>query len=165
MKAEQSGERLIDLASAWAAGQEEWILANGGALDERYRDDAARAGVRDCSRVRVLIVEKIALPDDAELAEAARRHQIITDASRGVAIGYGIIIRADCWTDRELMVHQLVHVAQRERCRNTLEYIGQYLQDRRSCARFTIGRFEEEARQTARQICQSDGATIPAGAA
>lgn len=164
MSEQPDAERLIELAATWAAEQEERIVTHGVALDSRYAEDAAQVGVKDFSRVRVLIVEKVDLPDDAELAEASRRHQIITETSRAIAIGYGIIIRGDCWTDRELMIHQLVHVAQRERCANTVEYIGQYLHDRESCRWFTIGSFEDEARETARQICRENVA-IAASAA
>jgi hypothetical protein len=110
--------------------------------------------VKDPSRVRVLVVDRIPLPDDKALAEASRRIDLITESSRAIAIGRGIVIRADRWGDRELLVHQLVHVAQSERCGGTEPYVRQYLGDRRDCAEFTLGAFEEEARRLAREICR-----------
>ena len=95
--------------------QEDLILKYGVPLAPAQIADAQLAGVQDSSRVRVLVVDRIPLPDDEELAKAARLGQIITEASRGVAIGHGIIIRADSWQNRELLLHQLVHVAQCER--------------------------------------------------
>jgi hypothetical protein len=121
-------------------------------LSERATADAIRVGVRDPARVRVLVVDRIPLPDDKELAEASRRVDIISEASRAIAIGYGIVVRADRWGDRELLVHQLVHVAQAERCGGLEPYVQQYLTDRHTCPDFTVGSFEEEARRLGREI-------------
>jgi hypothetical protein len=118
--------------------------------------DARRVGIQDPSRVRVLVVDRISLPDHKGLAEAARRTGIITDASRGATVGHGIMIRADCWSDRELILHHLVHVAQCERSGGLEPYFHEYLCDRRTCAKFTTGSFEDEARRIAREICAAD---------
>ena len=151
-------ERFVSLAYQWAKKQEAYILKHGAPLAPRQVVDARRAGVQDPARVRVLVVDRIPLPDDEELAEAARRAQIITDASRGVAIGHGIIIRADSWQNRELLLHQLVHVAQCERSGGLESFVAEYLGDRRSSPDFSVGSFEDEARGLAREICAADRA-------
>jgi|SRR5688572_9083751 len=151
-------ERLAPLAYHWAKQQEAYILQHGVSLAAHQLADAVRAGVQNPERVRVLVVDRIPLPDDKELAEAARRAQIITEASRGVAIGYGIIIRADSWQNRELLLHQLVHVAQCERYGSLEAYVGEYLSDRVSSPDFSVGSLEEEARGLAREICAADRA-------
>ena len=151
-------ERFAPLAYQWAKKQEAYILKHGAPLASQQIADAHRAGVQDPARVRVLVVDRIPLPDDPELAEAARRAQIITDASRGVAIGYGIIIRADSWQNRELLLHQLVHVAQCERSGGLEPFVAEYLDDRRSCPDFSVGSLEDEARGLARKICAADRA-------
>jgi hypothetical protein len=151
-------ERLAPLAYPWAKAQEDFILKYGAPLAPAQVTDAQRGGVRDPSRVRVLVVDRIPLPEDEELAEAARRAQIITDASRAVAIGYGIIIRADCWQNRELLLHQLVHVAQCERSGGLERFVGEYLCDRSTCRDFSVGALEDEARGLAREICAADEA-------
>lgn len=161
MIAEQTFETLYPVALEWARTQERLILERGVPLCSRYMADAVRVGVQDPARVRILIVDKIPLPEDRGLAEAAERTQIISEACRGVAIGHGIIIRADSWNDRELVMHQLVHVAQCERCGSFDNYVRQYLTSRRDCAHFTIGPFEEEARHTARELCAADGICPP----
>ena len=153
---QETFEELLPLASQWAHAQENLILARGIPLRPEQTADARRAGVQDCSRVRVLVVDRIPMPDNKGLAEAARQTQIITNACRGVAIGHGIIIRADCWGDRELLLHQLVHVAQCERSGGLEQWVRQYLCDRRGCAKFAIGSLEEEARGLAREICAAD---------
>src|SRR5687767_8757555 len=151
-------ERLAPLAYQWAKQQEAYILQHGAPLAAHQLADAGRVGVQYPDRVRVLVVDRIPLPDDEELAEAARRAQIITDASRGVAIGYGIIIRADSWQNRELLLHQLVHVAQCERSGSLESFVSEYLGDRRNAHDFSVGSLEDEARGLAREICAADRA-------
>jgi hypothetical protein len=146
-------ERLAPLACQWAKNQEAYILKHGVPLAPVQVADARRAGVEDTARVRVLVVDRIPLPEDKELADAARRAQIITDASKAVAIGYGIIIRADSWQNRELLLHQLVHVAQCEQSGGLESFVSEYLTDRRGCRDFTVGSLEDEARSRAREIC------------
>lgn len=149
-------DRLAPLAYQWAKSQEAYVLKHGAPLARSQIADARRCGVQEPARVRVLVVDRIPLPDDEELADAARRAQIITDASRGIAIGHGIIIRADSWQNRELLLHQLVHVAQCERSGGLESFVGEYLGDRRASANFTVGSLEDEARGLAREICAAN---------
>ncbi len=149
-------EDLLLAASNWAEAQERLVLERGVPLDSRQIQDARRAGVEDPSRIRFLVVDRIPFPDNPELADAARRTQIITDASRAMTIGHGIIIRADCWGDRELMLHQFVHIAQCERNGGLECFVQKYLCERRTCAKFTIGPLEEEARGIAHEICAAN---------
>jgi hypothetical protein len=147
-------DRLAPLAAQWAKSQEAYILEHGAVLTPDQIADARQAGVKDPSKVRVLVVTRIPLPDNKELAEAARHAQIITDASRGVAIGHGIIIRADSWRNRELLLHQLVHVAQCEQSGGLEKFAREYLEDRRNGSQnFSLGSLEDEARNRAREIC------------
>ena len=148
--------RLLPLAYQWAKTQEDFVLEHGIPLGPRQIADAQRTGVQNPSRVRLLLVGRIPLPDDPELAEAARRVQIITDASRAVTIGHGIILRADSWQDRELLLHALVHVAQCERAGGLESFVEEYLSDRSTCANFSVGSLEEEARGLAREICAAE---------
>jgi hypothetical protein len=146
-------DRLTPLAYQWAKSQEAYILRHGVPLTADQIADAGRAGVKDPRRVRVLVVDRIPLPEDKELANAARHAQIITDSSRGVAIGHGIIIRADSWQNRELLLHQLIHVAQCERSGGLEPFVSEYLVDRRGSRDFSVGSLEDEARSLAREIC------------
>ncbi|MDQ2823943.1 MAG: hypothetical protein M3R29_00635 [Verrucomicrobiota bacterium] len=146
----------MPFAYQWAKAQEDFVLADGTPLTPRQIADARRAGIQDCSRVRVLVVDRIPLPDHPELAEAARRTGIITHDTRCVGFGHAVIIRADSWGDRELLMHNLVHIAQCERSGGLEQWVGQYLGNRQTCAKFTIGSFEDEARRIAREICAAD---------
>lgn len=153
---QETFEYLLPQAYAWANAEEAFVLERGIPLAPHQIADARRAGVRDCSKVRVLVVGRIPLPDHAALAEATRRAQIITEATRCVGFGYAIIVRADAWGDRELLVHNLVHIAQCERSGGLEPWIREYLSDRVNCQEFTCGPLEEEARGLAREICDSD---------
>jgi hypothetical protein len=150
---QEAFDRLAPLACKWAKAQEAYILKHGSPLTPGQLADARRAGVNDPAQVRLLAVDRIPMPDDKELADAARHAQIITDASKGVAIGYGIILRVDSWKNRELLLHQLVHVAQCERSGGLESFVNEYLLDRRSCRDFSLGSLEDEARGLAREIC------------
>ena len=149
-------DRLAPRAYEWAKSQEAYILKHGAPLAPDQAADALRAGVQDTARVRVLVVDRIPLPEEKELADAARHAQIITDSSRAVAIGHGIIIRADSWQSRELLLHQLVHVGQCERSGGLKQFVNEYLLDRRSSRDFSLGSLEDEARSLAREICARD---------
>ncbi len=146
-------EHLLLIAYQWCKATETLVLGRGTPLSSRQIADARLAGVQDCSRVRVLVVDRIPLPDNEELAEAARRTGIITDDTRCVGFGHAIIIRADSWGDRELLLHNLVHIAQCERSGGLEQWVRQYLDNRHHCAKFSIGSLEEEARRIAHELC------------
>jgi hypothetical protein len=154
---QQTFERLLPAACEWARAQEEFVLTRGSPLDQKHLTDAARVGVRDTERVRLLVVDRMPLPAPEELGQIARKTQIITESCRAVAIGHGIIIRADAWGDRELVLHQLVHVMQCEQAGGLLPFVRQYLFDRCETEEFTVGAFEQEARRIAHEICATDG--------
>ncbi len=146
-------ENLLPLAYHWVKAQEEFVLARGNPLGPRHAHDANLVGVQDCARVRVLVVDRIPLPENPELAKASKRMGIITEDTRCVGFGHALIIRVDAWNDRELILHNLIHIAQCERCGGLAEWVRQYLRDRANCPNFTIGSLEEEARRTAHEIC------------
>jgi hypothetical protein len=146
-------EYLLPLAYEWAKAQEEFVLAHGNPLSPRHTHDAGLAGVQDCDRVRVLVVDRIPLPDNPELAAASKRIGIITGDTRCAGFGHALIIRVDAWNDRELILHNLVHIAQSERCGGLEPWVHQYLGDRTNCPKFTVGSLEEEARRIAHEIC------------
>jgi hypothetical protein len=151
-------EQLLPLAYQWAKAQEDYVLAHGTALSPQHTADARLAGVQDCERVRMLVVDRIPLPEDTELAEAARRTHIITEDARCIGLGHAIIIRAEAWGERELLLHNFVHIAQCERSGGLEPWVRQYLVDRQNSASFSICSFEEEARRIAREICVADAA-------
>jgi len=83
-------EHLLPFAYEWAKATEEFTLACGAPLSPRHLAHARLAGVRDCSKIRVLVVDRIPMPENRELAEAARHTGIITDDTR--CVGFGMLL-------------------------------------------------------------------------
>ena len=108
-------ERLIPLAARWAETLEARILSEGVLLSEEETADAHALGVRAPERVRLLCLASVPTPDDLALRTAAAAVEFLTPATRGLALRYGIFIRADCWRERGLIAHELAHTEQYER--------------------------------------------------
>ena len=155
---QETFEYLLARAHEWAKAQEDFALAHGIPLGPRQTYDAQLAGVQDCAQVRVLVVDRISSPEDPELAEAARRIGIITEDTRCMGFGHVLIIRVDAWNDRELILHNLVHIAQCERSGGLEQWVRRYLGDRTNCPKFTLGSLESEARRVAHEICAANAA-------
>ena len=149
---------LLPLACEWAKKLEEFVRGHGHPLGPTHAWDAHLAGVQDCARIRVLVVDRIPLPEDPKLAEAARRVRIITEDTRCMGLGHALIVRGDAWNDRELILHNLVHIAQGERAGGLEQWVHEYLGDRTNCPNFSIGSLEEEARRIAHEICAAQAA-------
>jgi len=145
-------EELLPLAEQWAAEQERRVLCQGVGLSETEMADAKAIGVRNPKRVRLLRVENIPVPAHPMLREAAASINFLAAAPRGLALNYGIFIRADHWRDRALIAHELVHTAQYQRLGGILRFLQTYIYQ---CA--TVGYpnapLEAEAIAKAARIC------------
>src|SRR4029434_3750385 len=97
------------------AAVEKRILREGVPLAEQELADARAVGVREPERVRLLAVPWVATPADLTLKTAVAAIQFLTPATRGLALRYGIFVRADCWDERQLIAHELCHTARYER--------------------------------------------------
>ena len=120
-------ETLLPLAVQWATEEEERILREGVPLAEDEVFDAVAIGVRNPKLIRLLPVDEIPAPPHPALKAAAEAIRYLTPAPRGLAFRHGIFIRSDCWRDRSLIVHELVHAAQYERLGGILPFLRKYL--------------------------------------
>jgi hypothetical protein len=152
MYSQKEHEHLHRLACDWAQQEEEVILAHGVPLAGKQLAIAQQLGVREPAQVRVLAVPEIPLPEDAVLRAATLKTNIVSRTCRGIAIGYGVMLRADSWTDSELLIHQLVHVAQHERAGGIGPFLTEYFKERLNTSSFGAGPLEQEARNVAREI-------------
>jgi hypothetical protein len=146
-------EQLLPLAVQWAAEQERRVLCEGVTLSKVELGDARVIGVCNPERVRLLRVDSIPVPVHPMLRAAAASINFLTAAPRGLALDYGIFIRADYWRDRALIAHELVHTAQFQRLGGILPFLQTYIFQ---CA--TVGYpnapLELEAIETAARICR-----------
>jgi len=147
-------EELLPLAAQWAAEQERRVLCKGVHLSEIELADARAIGVRNPERVRLLRIETIPVPAHPMLRAAAASMNFLTAAPRGLALDYGIFVRADHWRDRELIAHELAHTAQYQRLGGILPFLQTYIFQ---CA--TVGYanapLELEAVATAARVCSA----------
>ena len=145
-------EQLLPLAAQWAAEQERLVLCEGVPLSEVEMADAKAIGVRNPERVRLLRVESVPVPAHPMLRAASASMSFLTAAPRGLALNYGIFLRADHWRERALIAHELAHTAQYQRLGGILPFLQTYIYQ---CA--TVGYqnspLEMEAAATAARIC------------
>ena len=146
-------EALLPMACEWAERQEAHILKNGTPLSDSELSDAGRIGVQQPERVRLLRVDSIPMPEHPALKVTAEITGLSTPNTAGQTLRYGIFVRSDCWGDRNLVVHELVHTAQYERLGGIEAFLRKYLYE---C--ITIGYpeapMEQEAITTQQRICQ-----------
>lgn len=120
-------DKLLPLAVKWATAVEARILQEGIPLTQESLADARAIGLREPERVRLLALARVPMPDNLTLRTAAAAIQFLTPATRGLTLRYGIFIRQDCWGDRRLVAHELVHTAQYERLGGIESFLRQYL--------------------------------------
>ncbi len=120
-------DKLLPLAVKWATAVEARILQEGIPLTQESLADARAIGLRQPERVRLLALARVPMPDNLTLKTAAAAIQFLTPATRGLTLRYGIFIRQDCWGDRQLVAHELVHTAQYERLGGIEPFLRQYL--------------------------------------
>lgn len=153
MFTQEQFEQLLSLAGTWAEDQELAILRDGAALSPAQITDARNIGVAHPERVRLLKVPRIPLPEQPDLLAAAEATGLISEHTAGLTLRYGIFIRADCWSDRPLVFHELVHTLQYERLGGFAPFLRQYLFE---C--LTIGYpeapLEQEAIITTAKLCR-----------
>jgi hypothetical protein len=146
-------EDLLPIAAQWAGEQERRVLCEGVRLNEIEVGDAKAIGVRNPERVRLLRVEMVPVPAHPMLRTAAASMNFLTAAPRGLALNYGIFVRADYWRDRALIAHELVHILQYQRLGGILPFLQTYI-----CQCATVGYpnapLELEAIATAARICR-----------
>ena len=137
-------EKLLPLAAKWAAAVEKRILREGVPLSEQGLADARALGVREPERVRLLALPCVPTPTDLTLKTAVAAIQFLTPATRGLALRYGIFVRSDCWGERRLIAHELVHTAQYERLGGIRPFLRQYLTECLTLG-YPAGPMEQEA--------------------
>ena len=120
-------QALLPLACAWVEQQEQNILRDGVPLTPAQLTDARKIGVVHPEKVRLLAVPTVPRPEHPTLRAAADATQLISPYTAGLTLRYGIFIRVDCWGDRRLVFHELVHTAQYERLGGVQSFLRQYL--------------------------------------
>lgn len=93
------------------------------------------------------------VPTHPALAHAAAAIGLISQDTAGLTVRYGIFIRADSWSQRRLVVHELVHTCQCERLGGFEQFLRPYLSEYIAPAGYPCGQLEQEAITTAARLC------------
>ena len=120
---------LLPLACEWAAEQERFILREGVGLTAEEAAEARTLGVACPERVRLLSVRQIPIPEHPVLRASAEATGLISPLTAGLTVRYGIFVREDCWGERQLVLHELVHTSQYERLGGFEAFLGRYLSE------------------------------------
>jgi hypothetical protein len=104
---------IVPKAIAWAKDREDEILRVGVPLSLQGIAIAERVGVLEPTRVRLLVVPSIPLPEDPDMAQIVVEKGLFGPHTGGVTLGRGIYLVAGKWND-QLVAHELRHVQQYE---------------------------------------------------
>lgn len=137
--------------------QEVLILKKGRRLTPHQRANAKKAGVTRPERIRVLVVTAVPPPKGLLLSTVAKLVGASGPDVAGATYGYGIMIREDCGKyqeNRELYLHEFVHVAQMEKAGSLRAFLSEYLKE---CIipGYPHGRLEKQADRHAANIIRS----------
>jgi hypothetical protein len=115
-------------------------------------EDAISVGVKYPERVRIYEVPQIPIPKHPILRAAAEATQLISPATIGISLRYGIFIHNNFSKDRYTIVHELVHTMQCERFGGFYPFLKKYLSE---CIEigYPEAPLEQEAVRIASRIC------------
>jgi hypothetical protein len=144
---------ILPLACSWAERQQAAILRDGVALTASQISDARRIGILYPERIRLRVVDRVPMPLHSLLRRMAERAGLISAHTSGMSFLYGIYIRSDCWGERRLVVHEMVHTAQYERLGGFRPFLKAYLHECVAPPGYPFGPLEQEAERIADEIC------------
>lgn len=141
---------ILPLVYAWARQHEGTILRTGSPLNAEEMIMARRAGVRHPERIRTLVVGSVPPRLPPIIRAIANKLSWGPSTTAGMALGYGIFLRADQRARPALLIHELAHIAQYERL-GFRPFLKQYVQESLTTG-YPLGVLEEEAQRVARHL-------------
>ena len=114
---------------AWAEKLSAEGRAHGIALTPEQQRIARESGVREPGRIRIRVVDRIPLPDDAELRAAALQVGLSQSTALGMTLGYAVVVVRGYEDNVRLLSHEFRHVAQYEACGGIAPFLAMHLAD------------------------------------
>ena len=136
---------LLPKTIAWAEEREAEILSAGQTLNVEGLSIARMVGVMSPERIRVTLVDRLPLPSDPQLQQAALATGLLGPNMIGLTLGYGLYICNGHFTPR-LLSHECRHVYQYEQAGSIALYLPRYLQQIAEVG-YDDAPFEIDARQ------------------
>ncbi len=146
---------FLPIVWAWARRHEADILRRGSRLSVAGLLEAQRAGVDAPHRVRTLVVARVPPRLPRWLRRITARWIQGPATTAGMALGYGIFLRADQAGRRDLLLHELVHVAQYERL-GFRPFLHAYVYECLTSG-YPLGALETEARERGLELTRAAG--------
>lgn len=120
---------LAPRAIAWAEQQSAVVARTGIALTAAQRQLARSVGVREPERIRLLVVERFPLPQEAEVRAAAMRIGLARPSIAGLTLGHSVMVRRGFESEARLLSHEFRHVSQYETHGGIASFLAQHLKD------------------------------------
>jgi hypothetical protein len=118
--------QLMPRAIAWSKGVAADVTLRGLALNSSASSDARTVGVRFPEKIRVLMVDRLPLPEDPELQAAALQSGLLGPDVVGLTLDHAILI-CHGHMSRRLLSHECRHVAQYEEAGSIESFLPVYL--------------------------------------
>ena len=148
---------LAPRAVAWAQKMEADSLRNGAPLSPAVIRLARELGVRDVARVRLVVVDRVPMPEEGMLRAAALQVGLSQETASGMTLGYAIYARRGEENDVRLLSHELRHVAQYEQAGGIAAFLSKHLVDLARVG-YEASPFEVDARAHERSSLPDPGA-------
>ena len=120
---------LAPRAIAWAEQQAVAVALSGQPLTPAQAALARRVGVQHPELIRIQVVERFPLPQDAQVKAAAMRIGLDRPSIVGLTLGHSVMLRQGFENDPELLSHEFRHVWQYEDRGGIAPFLAQHLQD------------------------------------
>jgi hypothetical protein len=124
---------LLPLSCKWAEEQAMLIQQTGRVLTAVERALAVRVGVRRPAEVRVAVVSRIPAPTHELLRSACEELGFLGPDTAGLTLDCGIYIKKAHEYERDLLAHELRHVAQYEEHGSIRAYLSVYIPELLRC--------------------------------
>jgi len=118
---------LLPNAIAWAKFQSQHVYELGATLPKPFIPIAQRVGVKHPELIRTKLVDRLPLPEDPILKQAAIESGLLGPNMVGLTFGHSIFLVSGHETDR-LIAHECRHVFQYELFGSIDNFLFVYLQ-------------------------------------
>jgi len=113
----------------WAEKLSAQGRAHGVSLTPAQQRIARASGVREPAKIRILVVDRIPLPDEPELRAAALEVGLSQSSALGMTLGYAVVVVRGYQDNVRLLSHEFRHVAQYEACGGIAPFLAMHLAD------------------------------------
>jgi hypothetical protein len=115
------------LAIQWALSTVVASEPRAMALIPPHLEIAKRVGVRHPEEVRICVVDRVPMPADPALSQAAAQVGLTGEGLDGLTLGYVVFVRRGHEMNLRLLSHEFRHVAQYESCGGIPNFLSAHL--------------------------------------